>query len=233
MNDENQQLQLGHDIKDDFAVLARIASSLIPIGGAILGEVATAILSDRQERIEKYVTFIFKELKNVKYDLNQIKEKENLCLFEEGAKLSKEKMDDKHILYIARSVVFGLSERERNRNNKIKLINIVSDLDLEEIQILHAAVINDHEKFEEIRPSHDNNEAYSLWQFRWNRLESLNLLKAKQNTKEICIPSRGNQKRFETTTVVISDNFGNTKSHSTPTYLGKLVLTSIGLFDKD
>ncbi len=131
---------------------------LVPYGGSILAEIVGNLIPDqREQRIEKYLSYLNDRIGNV--DNHEIRAKlktpESIELFEEGAIQSARALSDERRERIARLVASGMTGDEKDKIEAKRLLTLLGELDDDQIIILTAH----HDKFgrdPEFRKKHEN-----------------------------------------------------------------------------
>lgn len=221
-----QMPELGQSQKDDLALVVRAAASVVPVFGGLLGEVFTEIASDRQERLEEYVRRLFERLEALQLDVNRLLETANRNMFEAGARASVEQTNFERIANIASCVAIGVSDDARKKPLRARLIEIVSQLDLEEIQILDSLRRG-------LWP-HPKGMDPTVREIATAKLERLNLIRFWPSKTEAKLPQPVGH-RQETIEIPEYDHQGFPSGRYQVTQLGDMVLDSVthGLADQN
>ena len=228
--DTGDTIRLGPTAADRTVAIARAAGSLVP-GGQVIAELIGEIIpNQRIERLERYTRRLAERVDHLETTKGT---HERVALFEDGAFLAIRATTEDRMKHIADVVSNGLNGSEQEVLDGRRLLNLLSQLDVDDIIFLESKIhgrletaVKRHpdivrEPFVSQASGDEERDHAILWRLRERTLIRLGLLQVKYRK-----PKRGEMPEFDQTTGMIK------AQGSKLTRLGLMLLRHLGLADE-
>ena len=220
--------ELDKNWKDYTALVTKLASSLAPLVGGLLGEVIVgAIPRLRQDRIVEYLRLLNErvdalERKDVEHILADV---ERIDLIETGGHLAARATTSERISRITEVVFRGLCAEQTNFIRRKRLLGLLGDIDDDEFSLLNAYGSGASKAWDAVnRPSpvHLKSPAEDVDNEKLYELGKQNLLRLGLLERKFDNVKKGESPPFD-------PKSGGFKSRLEISYLGRMLLKEVGI----